>query len=317
MESNLRDGTVRTTEEAEAEPQVLVAQLAPEPWVDEAWIAPPRRRRVWLPLGLFVATILSTFLAQALYVDGEFRWHFMPLQGLEYSAAVMTILLCHEMGHFIQAWRYGVHASWPYFLPMPFSPIGTLGAVIVMEPGKGDRRALFDIGISGPLAGLLPALVCCAVGLAWSKPVVPGGDAGTGVGSSLLFSFLARVFGPGDGPIDLHPLAFAGWVGLLVTAINLVPIGQLDGGHVIYGLMRGKARWLALLFLVGAMVAIAKSGYWWWSPMLFLLVFIGIRHPPTADDRVPLGPVRYVLGWLTLALMPLAFAPIPFLGTVQ
>jgi membrane-associated protease RseP (regulator of RpoE activity) len=228
----------------------------------------------------------------------------------------MTILLCHEMGHFVQAWRYGVYASWPYFIPMPISPIGTFGAVIAMEARKGDRRALFDIGISGPLAGLVPTIIFLLVGLHYAeiKPIPLHADR---IGDPLLLKLFAEwIKGPVPRGSDviLNPMLFAGWVGLLVTSLNLFPIGQLDGGHILYGLLRQKAYWVANILLAAAVVLSIRFELWHWLPMLALLLFVvGPRHPPTADDDVPLGWFRHVLGWLTLALLPLGFTPVPFL----
>ena len=154
----------------------------------------------------------------------------------------MTILLCHEMGHFLQALRYGVYASLPYFIPMPLTPIGTFGAVIAMEPRQGDRKAVFDIGISGPLAGLVPTLVFLVLGLQWSHYDVP--KTISFLGTPLLVKYIATLMHgpiPANQCIAYHPVAFAGWVGLLITSINLIPIGQLDGGHILYGMFRKKA----------------------------------------------------------------------------
>ena len=174
------------------------------------------------------------------------------LAGLRYSVPVMTILVCHEMGHFLQARRYGVYASLPYFIPIPSPPFGTLGAVILMEPRIGGRRALFDIGITGPLAGLAPTLIFLR-----PRPVPDGAEIHPGRGTSqpivvgcpLLFRALCTwKFGPlpADFPITvgmLHPMAFAGWVGLFITSLNLIPIGQLDGGHVLYAILRAGRTW--------------------------------------------------------------------------
>ena len=139
---------------------------------------PPPVRRIWLPVLLFIITCVSTFVAGVIYSDHSRMLWWQPsseawwpaiVDGLMYSGAVMTILLCHEMGHFVQAWRYGVYASLPYFIPMPLTPIGTFGAVIGMEPRRGDRKAIFDIGISGPLAGLVPTFIFLLLGLYWSQ----------------------------------------------------------------------------------------------------------------------------------------------------
>ncbi|MGQ9576755.1 MAG: site-2 protease family protein [Thermoguttaceae bacterium] len=266
---------------------------------------PPGRRplqyrplRLWLPAVLFVATCFSTW-----YVAG---W--------VYAACLMTILLCHEAGHYLQARRHGVRASLPFFIPLPFSPIGTMGAIILMEPRAGDRRGLFDIGITGPLAGLVPTLVFSVIGLYHSKPDLIDPRA-TEFGEPLIFRFLSRwIFGPMPEGFDVYlsPMAMAGWVGLLVTAINLFPIGQLDGGHILYGLLRWWARPVASMLLAGAVVAAVyfRMAQWWF--MLLLLVLMGPGHPPTSNDYVRLGPVRTILGWLTLAFLPLGFTPDPF-----
>lgn len=288
---------------APQKPEIIVAEVVPEP-SQRTRVPVIRRRRVLTPVLLFVATCASTLL----------------VGGWMYALPVMTILLCHETGHFLQARRYGVYATYPYFLPMPISPIGTFGAVIAMGARMGDRRALFDIGITGPLAGLVPTLLFCVVGLQLSEWAPASQHAGElGLGAPLLFQQLATwIMEPpsaGNTTLALHPVAFAGWVGLLITAINLIPIGQLDGGHVLYGLLRQKAHSVAWLLLLGAGVAIVLSGLYGWLLMLLLLMLIGPAHPPTANDNAPLGFGRIVLGWLTLAFIPLGFTPEPFLIT--
>jgi membrane-associated protease RseP (regulator of RpoE activity) len=293
---------------------VEVMPGAPWQWQE---VRPVRPRRRWrLPLLLFVATCLSTWLAGIDLKDG---WRAGLLLGLRYAVPVMTILICHEMGHFIQAWRYGVYASLPYFIPMPISPIGTFGAVIAMEPRMGHRRALFDIGITGPLAGLVPTLIFCVVGLHYSKPEIAShAHAEWSYGAPLLFRFLAEHIVqqvPEADVLLLDPMAFAGWVGLLVTSLNLIPIGQLDGGHILYALLRRKANRVASLLLLAALMLVVLN---WrtlggWTLMLFLLLMMGPMHPPTADDNEPLGAVRIVLGWLTLAFIFVGFTPTPIL----
>jgi membrane-associated protease RseP (regulator of RpoE activity) len=304
-------------ESAANQPEILILEVTPPP-EGGVWAAsPPRRRRLWLPALLFLATCASTLAAGTFGSDlVQVGWLPALADGLKYSSAVMTILLCHEMGHFVQAWRYGVPASLPYFLPMPIPPIGTLGAVIFMEPRRGNRREVFDIGITGPLAGLVPTLLFCVLGLMWSTATAarPGPHEMT-LGSPWLFEMLARHLVPNYPmlpSVSLHPVAMAGWVGLLITALNLFPIGQLDGGHVLYGMLRKHAHWIATMVLGMAVAAVVLLQYTNWTVMLVLLIFLGTQHPPTADDSVPLGPWRYVLGWLTLALVPLAFTPVPF-----
>jgi membrane-associated protease RseP (regulator of RpoE activity) len=217
------------------------------------------------------------------------------------------------MGHFIQTRRYGVMSSLPFFIPMPIPPLGTLGAVIAMEPRVGHRRALFDIGISGPLAGLVPTMFFLILGLHYSHigPPVMGGWE---YGDPLLFKFLAaKILGPipQGFVVYAHPMAFAGWVGLLITSLNLFPIGQLDGGHILYALLRHRAYKIAKFVLFTALFMVILFKLWNWTLMLGLLFFMGPTHPPTADDDEPLGFWRYVLGWLTLAFIVIGFTPVP------
>ncbi len=282
-------------------PGVVIAEVVQEPPA-EATSPGPIRRQWRLPLLLFIATCLST----------------LSVGGWVFALCLMTILVCHEAGHYVQARRYGVFATYPYFLPMPFSPLGTFGAVIAMDRRIRDRKALFDIGITGPLAGLVPTLIFCAVGLCcFSEPrvVVPADLAYPRFGAPLLFEFIGWLrFGPmPEGrEIVMGSMAFAGWVGLLVTSLNLFPIGQLDGGHVLYALLRRRAHAVAVSLLLAAIVAIVWLEYYWWTLMVVLLAAIGPKHPPTSDDGVPLGRWRVVLGWLTLAFLIVGFTPNPF-----
>lgn len=271
--------------------------------VDGESVAPPiapRQRRLLLPLILFVATCMST----------------LAVGGIAFALPLMTILLCHEFGHFLQAERYRVPASWPYFIPLPQSPIGTMGAVIVMQPGMGNRRSLFDIGLTGPLAGLAPALLFSLIGLHWSDVVPTSAHAfGVTLGEPIIFKLMAYLtFGPLPAGYDvaLHPIAYAGWVGIFITALNLFPIGQLDGGHVLYALLLKRSHAIAQTVLLAAMAGVILFGYWGWSLMILLLMLMGPMHPPTANDEVPLGTGRTILGWASLLFVPLGFTPVPF-----
>ncbi|MBC7353492.1 MAG: site-2 protease family protein [Thermogutta sp.] len=283
------------------EPEVIRAEFATRP-------PQPSRARWVVPLILFVLTCLSTFAAG----QGFQR----PLEGLKYSICIMAVLLSHEMGHFLQALRYGAPATLPFFLPMPFSPIGTFGAVIAMDTRRLDRRALFDIGITGPLAGLIPTLVFTVVGIQQSQVVpVVRGPAFMELGEPLLFTYLTQwIKGPlPDGyTLLVGPMAFAGWVGMLITALNLIPIGQLDGGHILYALLGKRANALGMLLLLAAIAAVVIFGYWGWLLMIFLLGLLGPEHPPTANDEAPLGWGRVILGWLVLAFIIVGFTPEPF-----
>ena len=313
MDNSIGDNT-------EPEPEIIEAELvemspgAPWEW-QEVRAAPPRRRRWRLPILLFVATCLSTLLVGMDMAAPGSDWLARLAVGLRYSVPVMTILLCHEMGHFLQARRYGVYATLPFFIPIPFSPIGTFGAVIAMEPRMGHRRALFDIGITGPLAGLVPTLVFLVIGLQYSTFEIP--VRGTLLfGDPPLFRLLTHwILGPVPTGLSIirDPMAFAGWVGLFVTSLNLIPIGQLDGGHVLYALLRRKAHKVAtaLLFCALFMVIWKWETLHVWALMLVLLIVMGPIHPPTANDEEPLGWGRIVLGWLTLAFIFLGFTPVP------
>jgi membrane-associated protease RseP (regulator of RpoE activity) len=302
------------------ETEVIQAEVVPE-YQPPTPPARVRRRRFWLPLGLFLATCSTTLGAGCLSADWSRGMAHVLGEGLLYAGPLMTILVCHEGGHFLQARRYGVPASFPYFIPVPLPPLGTFGAVIGMDPRVGNRRAIFDIGITGPLAGLVPTLVFCIVGIHWSE-VRPLAQVSGGIplGEPLLFRFLtSQIVGPVAPGHDLflHPMAFAGWVGLLITALNLLPVGQLDGGHVLYGLLREKADLVATLLLAGVAAAVlwgaVVHGYVGWTLMLVLLLLMGPIHPRTANDDVPLGIGRTILGWLTLAFFPIGFTPTPFL----
>lgn len=287
-----------------------------------------------MPVLLFVATCGTTFMAGT-FLGGHLDvllWMLanqvlpeaaflgsMVVAGLSYSVPVMTILATHEAGHFIQARRYGVRCSLPYFIPVPLPPLGTFGAVIGMDSRVRDRKALFDIGISGPLAGLVPTIAFCIWGLSLSKYGAPHPQA-MQFGDPLLFKLLAGwVMGPAPAGSEIiaHPIAFAGWVGLLVTSINLLPVGQLDGGHVLYALLRHRARLVASIVLACAagavIIGMVVYHYPGWVLMLAMLLLMGPRHPPTRNDYVRLGPVRVLLGWVTLAFIVLGLTPMPIL----
>jgi len=248
---------------------------------------------------LFVLTAGSTFL----------------VAGPAYAVAIMGILVFHEMGHYLQARRYGVPATLPYFIPFPFSLFGTLGAVIRMNNLGADRRVLFDIGVTGPLAGLVVAIPATVWGLAHSA-VVPTATLSGGsieLGDSLFFRgmvWLTLGSVPEGYDVLLHPVAFAGWAGLFLTALNLLPIGQLDGGHVTYALLGRYAYPVALAAML-AFIAVTVFVSPIWTLMVVLVLLIGLRHPPTADDTVPLGRGRKAIGWASLAFFVLSFTPDP------
>jgi len=265
----------------------------------------PGNRKL-LHLLLFLLTVASTFLVGL----GSGL-----TAALLYSGGIMSILLTHEMGHFLMARRHGISASLPFFIPLPLPPFGTMGAVIKMKGRVPDRNALIDVGVSGPLAGLVVSIPVVIAGLQLSTVVEPlhQSDQIISLGDSLLFSTLTKlVLGP-LGPqqdVLLHPLAYAGWVGLFVTALNLLPIGQLDGGHIIYALFQKRSKWIAWLFYL-SLVVIFLFFYAGW--ILPIIVFVFIRkHPPTLDDSRPLTRGRVILGIIALLFFILTFTPVPF-----
>ena len=266
---------------------------------------PPPPKTGWARWRVPVLLYLLTFLSTILFV------------GPVYSLAIMVILTAHELGHFFQARRYHVPASPPYFIPFP-SLLGTMGAVIAMRSRVADRKALFDIAVTGPLAGLVPTLVCCLVGIPLSTVATVDSTRNMiELGEPLIFTWLTNLLvGPvPDGQtLILHDLAYAGWAGLLVTGLNLIPIGQLDGGHLLYALLRRRSHPIALGLVGVAVTAIVMNWiYRWWAVMLVLLLVMGPLHPPTADDEVPLGWGRVVIGWLALAFVVIGFMPRPII----
>ncbi|MBN2021346.1 MAG: site-2 protease family protein [Pirellulales bacterium] len=282
------------------------------------------RRRVLLPLVLLVATAVSTFWAGATHwmpgacLDGfasagQALWEHWP-DGLAYAAAVLGILFTHEMGHFLAAWWHGIPASFPYFLPVPFTPFGTMGAVIRMRGHGADRRAMFDLGVAGPLAGLAVALPITWLGIRQMGPPVPGA-VDIGFYNPLVFTLLIDRLRPelaGDSMIylsQLNPLLMAGWVGMFVTGLNMLPISQLDGGHVAYALLGRRAHHLARMLLVAAIIYVLVAEKYMWVVLIVLVCLMGADHPATADDRVPLGRVRAAIGWVALTLPFFCFSP--------
>ena len=238
--------------------------------------------------------------------------------GVTYAVAVMSVLLAHELGHFFQTLLHRVPASPPLFLPMPFVPFGTLGAVIVQGSGFADRKALFDIAISGPLAGLVVALPIFWWGLQDSKVVEltpPGpGQQVAQFGDPLVLQWMVELHHgplPENHEVVLNPLVFAGWVGVFITALNLMPIGQLDGGHILYTLIGKHAHVVANGLILGAFVWMIYTLDPAYALMVGLLILFGPKHPPTADDSVPIGRTRVILGVLTLAFVIVGFTPSP------
>jgi membrane-associated protease RseP (regulator of RpoE activity) len=268
---------------------------------------------------LFLLTVASTLWAGA-YLEGA-PWDFFRrepgrfLEGTPFAASLLGILAAHEFGHYVAARRYGLDVTLPFFIPMPIlSPIGTLGAVIKMKTPIYTRRMLLDVGAAGPLAGIVVAIPVTVWGILHSTILPAGEGIGIRLGEPLLFRGLAALLTPPHPPtheLYLDSVAFAGWVGLFVTALNLLPIGQLDGGHVLYALSRRGQRVVAWLFFA----AILVMGWWWpgWYVWAVLLLFlVRIHHPPILDPETPLDGRRRAVAWTCVALFVTCFTPIPF-----
>lgn len=318
------------------EEMIFVAEVAPEPVYEyprSDWKFTPGQ--IIVAGVLFGATCLTTFLA-GLIMEPELGsvlksfqqnripptplvWQLVQSAG-SYALAIMVILTAHEAGHFLQARRYGVRTSLPYFIPIP-TMIGTMGAVISMDARVPNRKVLFDIGITGPLAGLIPTLFCCVWGLSQAEYARPA-EGAILFGDPLVFRWLAHLLlgpQPPGHEILLNPVLFAGWVGLLITSLNLLPIGQLDGGHVLYALLGRKARGVAQAVLAGATILVVYTTIRYHNPgwilMVILLYLIGPGHPPTYQDHIGVGPVRRLLGWLMLAFIFIGLTPMPVVPT--
>jgi len=294
----------------------------------EEFYARPRHR-YWLHALLLVATLLSTTIvgaglarsfAQGRPVDftgdlgGYVRmWHepSFLLAGLPFSLTLLTILLAHEFGHFLAARYYLVDATLPFFIPAP-TLIGTLGAFIRIRSPILSKRALFDIGIAGPLAGFVALVSPLIAGVALSK-VVPGiGQSGElTFGTPLAIRMMEWIRFPGVPIADiyLHPVARAAWVGLLATALNLLPIGQLDGGHIVYAFLGERTKYLSRFFLLVLVLLGIFVTYSWlvWAALLF---FFNRRHPSIVDPN-PLGGFRVRLAVIALAVFILSFTMAP------
>ncbi|HEY6000158.1 MAG TPA: site-2 protease family protein [bacterium] len=275
--------------------------------------------RKWVPALLFLTTVVTTLGAGAMLAGADpFADPAALLEGAPFSAALLLILGAHEGAHFLMSRRHGVRATLPLFLPAP-TLAGTFGAVIRIESPIPDRRSLLEIGLAGPLAGFLVALPLAVAGLGLSHVAAASVSAsgrpetGIGLGASLVFSLLERVvLGPlpGEASLVLHPIAFAAWIGFFVTAINLLPVGQLDGGHVLYALAGRRQETLSR----AVVLALAPLGFLWWGWFLWggMLLLMGLRHPPVVVEASPLGTRERVLGAVGAAMLVVTFVPAPF-----
>jgi membrane-associated protease RseP (regulator of RpoE activity) len=290
-------------------------------WPPLPVVRPPSAWHRWgRNLLLFVLTAVSVFLTgglqSATLPDGRTLWALDLYAGLRLVAGLLAILFAHEMGHYVMCRRYGVDATLPFFLPAPFfSMVGTLGAFIRIKSPIPNRRALFDIGVAGPLAGFVVCLPVLFLGMHEARliPTDPKAD-GIFLGEPLLFQGVERLFYgqvPDSLTLNLGPLGLAAWFGLFLTALNLIPIGQLDGGHVTYALLRDRA---GLISKVGSWVCVALVYFGPnWIVWAILVRVLGRRHPRTLYDDEPPGRARAWIGLLSLVVFVLCFVPNPII----
>jgi len=276
-----------------------------------------------LHLFLFGATLVTTTLAGSFNAGIDpFASAFGFVAGLPFSLTLLTILLFHEFGHYTLARYHRIPTSLPYFIPGPPILVGTFGAFIRMNGMPRTRAALFDVGAAGPWGGMLIAVPAVMVGLALSEvhPLPVAGslaeEMGGGItfGNSILFDVLSRVVlgvDPDEVTVILHPVALAGWFGLFVTFLNLLPVGQLDGGHVVYALFGRGHRMIAraVLLLVIGLGIYGWQGWLLWAVMLAFV--LKVDHPDTVDSITPLDPFRRGAAWATMAMFLLVFMPVP------
>jgi membrane-associated protease RseP (regulator of RpoE activity) len=292
------------------------------------WLPRPKfQDRRWRHIVLFLATIATTTLVGASHYEsyvsdfGAHTVHYdltaLLVRGLWYSGTILAILGCHELGHYFACRYYDVDASLPFFLPAPLPLTGTFGAFIRIREPIPSKRMLFDIGIAGPIAGFMVAVPALFIGLALSRVVVfPPDLDGLSLGEPLLFklaSWLLWGTTPEGYTINLHPIAFAAWFGLLATSLNLFPIGQLDGGHIAYAVLGRRSSQLTLTMVGCAIVLTWFSTSWLvWTVLTIAMLFaFGRHHPSTVDEDVPLDPRRKWLALFAVLMFILCFTPAP------
>jgi membrane-associated protease RseP (regulator of RpoE activity) len=264
---------------------------------------------------LFLLTVITTFVAGAFYVNGleAFQNPLLIPSGAPFALPLLLILTFHEFGHYVSSRRRRIEVSLPYFIP-GIPPLGTFGAVIRSRSPFRNRRDLLDVGAAGPIAGFVIAVVVIVFGLSHSNIVamteVPGGTRIFGESLVLrLLSWVVLDVPEGHG-VALSPMAFAGWAGILVTMLNLLPIGQLDGGHIMYALLGRHQRKVAL---AATFALIPLGSFLWpgWFIWVVLVLVIKVGHPPTLNDQVPLDSKRKAIGWLAMVIFILSFTPVP------
>ncbi|MGA3323047.1 MAG: site-2 protease family protein [Terriglobia bacterium] len=310
------------------------------PWSTPAWVSVRwgfGARKRWynsLPfhLGLFLLTVLTTLVVGA-HIELNYA-HNLPVLdwdvslaffrelwrqpellvlGVPFSSTLLGILLAHELGHYLTCRHYGIHATYPYFIPAP-TLIGTLGAFIRIKSPIVNRRELFDVGISGPIAGFVLAIPALILAIFLTKGTVPAATPDSiSLGNPLAVILLTKLFRSGINPAEiiLHPVGCAAWVGLFATALNLLPVGQLDGGHILYAVLGDKCRNISRGFFL-VLLPLGYFCWYGWIAWAVILFFIGLRHPKVLEPVEPLGRKRKILAIVAAIILVLTFLPTPF-----
>ena len=269
----------------------------------------------FLHLFLFIATSISTLAAGASWAGIDLLKEPQRIfEGFPFAGTLMIILLVHELSHYIASNRHGTKATLPYFIPAPVG-FGTLGAFIKMKSPISTRKALIDIGASGPISGFVVSVIACAAGLYLSKVIpITGAESMLTLGDSILFKLLSGIIigiTPDNADILLHPIAFAGWLGLFITSLNLIPVGQLDGGHIAYAFLGDRHKKLSIFLIVtlGVMAIFFWPGWAIWAGLMLIL---GIKHPPVLYWEQPLDGQRSRIALICFIIFIITFVPSPF-----
>ncbi|MBN4054860.1 site-2 protease family protein [Nitrospira defluvii] len=291
------------------------------PYDIEAAAGPKKseKTRFTVPVILFVLTSITTLLSGSYYVGGDpFRNPADLALGVPFAFTLLSILFCHEMGHYLTSLRYGVHTSPPYFIPGPwgFFMIGTFGAFIRIKSPIFKKNALLDIGAAGPIAGFIVAVIASVIGLKSSEIVnMSSVTAIFRLGDPLIFTLIQELIGkvPPEGyDIMLGPVGWAGWIGFFLTALNLLPAGQLDGGHISYAILGKKSRYVSLAMVL-VLFYLGLVGWKGWFVWAVIISVMGLRHPPVVDEDVPLDTRHRLVALSSIIIFILTFMPNPFM----
>ncbi len=314
----------RDDSEQPRSPDELIPLSSDEPEEDGEEDERPRFSAWMLPALLFLLTVFTVLWAGAYQTNTNplvGPWNFLVddpgslWRGIPFAATLLGILVTHELGHYVLSRIHGVPTSLPLFVPGLPHFVGTFGAIIRMRAPLTDRRALFDIGVAGPIAGFVVAVIALVIGLRLSTVVPIQTSYGMHLGEPLLLQFASWVvIGPLSPTADvvLHPVGFAAWFGLFITSLNLLPIGQLDGGHVAYALLGERQRSVAVA-LVPILMVFGWLGWKGWFVWVGLAGMMGLAHPPVRNPHRELGGVRVLVGWLALLIFALTFSWEPFI----